>query len=185
MIRMRYGFAVMVVSAGLTSVTLLAQQAPAPAAPPAAAPSAPAVQAPPLTPILAGIKFVAPVRGDALVDFSKPVTKRDKDVVVTSITVRNTMTAPIARLTIDETWYDAAGALVMGSKGVISGLFQPGEVQTVKLMTPFNAKMKANNFTFTHANGAVKPTSVDKIEDPNAPDPKAKPGAKAAAPAKK
>lgn len=182
MIRMRYALATILVSAGLTSVTLLAQEAPAQSAP---APQAAAVPAPPLTPILGGMKFVAPVRGQAQVEFTKPATKRDKDMVVTSITVKNVMTAPIARLTIDETWYDAAGALVNGSKGVVNGLLQPGEVQTVKLMTPFNAKMKANNYNFVHANGAVKPTRVDKIEDPNAPDPKAKPAAKAAASAKK
>jgi hypothetical protein len=160
MVRLRYAFATTVVSAGLVTVTLLAQQDPAP-------------QAPDLKPILAGMKFVAPVRGEAQVEFTKPVTKRDKATVVTSITVKNTMDAPIARLTIDETWYDAAGALVMGSKGVINGLLQPGEVQTVRMVTPFNAKMKANNYNFIHANGAVKPSLVDKIDDPNAPDPKA------------
>jgi len=177
MIRLRYAFATTLVSAGLISVTLLAQGAPAPQA---AAPQAPTVQAPNLTPILAGRKFVAPVRGEAQVEFTKPVTKRDKDMVVTSITVRNTMTAPIARFTIDETWYDAGGALVTGSKGIVNGLFQPGEVQTVRLVTPYNAKMKSNNYNFVHANGAVKPMRVEKIEDPNAPpDPKA--AAKAAA----
>jgi hypothetical protein len=175
MTRLRYAFATTLVSAGLISVTLLAQQAPAP--------QAPAPQAPLLTPILAGRKFVAPVRGEAQVEFTKPVTKRDKDMVITSITVKNTMTAPIARFTIDETWYDTAGALVTGSKGVVNGLLQPGEVQTVRLVTPYNAKMKANNYNFVHANGPVKPTRVDKIDDPNAPpDAKgAKPAAKPAA----
>ena len=170
MIRLRYAFAATLVSAGLISVTLLAQQAPAP-------------QAPPMEQILAGKKFVAPVRGEAQVDFTKPTTKRDKEMVVTSISVKNTMTAPIARLTIDETWYDAAGALVTGSKGVVNGLLQPGEVQVVKIETPFNAKMKANNYNFTHANGVVKPHRVDKIDGGDAKD--AKPAAKPAAPAKK
>lgn len=170
MIRLRYALAATLVSAGLISVTLLAQQAPAP-------------QAPLLQPILAGKKLVAPVRGEAQVDFIKPITKREKDMVVTSITVKNTMTAPIARLTIGETWYDAAGALVTGSKGILNGLLQPGEVQTVKIETPFNAKMKANNFTFTHANGAVKPSRVDKMDAPDAKD--TKPAAKPAAAKKK
>lgn len=174
MIRVRYAFATTLVSAGLISVTLLAQQAPAP--------QAPAPQAPLLKPILAGRNFVAPVRGEAQVEFTKPVTKRDKDMVITSITVRNAMTAPIARLTIDETWYDGAGALVTGSKGTVNGLLQPGEVQTLKLVTAYDAKMKANNYNFIHANGVVKPTRVDKIDDPNAPAAKdAKPGAKPAA----
>ena len=89
------------------------------------------------------------------------------------------MTAPIARLTIDETWYDAAGGLVTGSKGVVNGLLQPGEVQIVRIETPFNAKMKANNYNFTHANGVVKPHRVDKMDAPDAKD--GAPAAKAAA----
>ena len=165
MFRLRYACAATLVSAGLISVSLLAQQAPAP-------------QAPPMVPILAGKKFVSPVRGEAQVDYTKPTTRRDKEMVVTSITVKNTMTAPIARLTIDETWYDGGGALVTGSKGTLNGLLQPGEVQTVKIETPFNAKMKANNYTFTHANGVVKPHRVDKMGGPDAKD--AKPAEKAA-----
>ena len=89
MIRLRYARAATLVSAGLISATLLAQQAPAP-------------PAPTLTPILAGRKFVSPVRGEAQVDYTKPSTKREKDMIVTSITLKNTMTAPIARLTVDE-----------------------------------------------------------------------------------
>jgi hypothetical protein len=166
MIRLRYACAATLVSAGLISVTLSGQQAPAP-------------QAPTLTPILAGKKFVSPVRGEAQVDYTKPSTKREKDMVVTSITVKNTMTAPIARLTIDEIWYDAGGGVVTGNKGVVNGLLQPGETQTVRIETPFNPKMKANNWNFTHANGVIKPHRVDKMDGSDAKE--AKPAAKSAA----
>ena len=138
-----------------------------------------ATQAPPLTPILAGKKLVTPVRGVADVEFTQPVTRREKGLVVTRIQLKNISSAPIARLTIDETWYDAAGGLVTGSKGVVNGLLQPGEVQIVRIETPFNAKMKANNYNFTHANGVVKPHRVDKMDAPDAKD--GKPAAKAAA----
>jgi hypothetical protein len=141
---------------------------------------------PPMTSVLAGKKFTPPVQGAAEVDFTKPVTKKEGDMVVTRIQVKNPMTKPIARLTITETWYDAGGATVGGSKGVINGLLQPGEVQTIKIETPYNAKMKANNWNFSHANGTVpKPHRVEKIDDPNAKEPAAKPASKTASKKKK
>ena len=30
----------------------------------------------------------------------------------------------------------------------------------MKIETPFNTKMKANNYNFTHANGTIKPHAV-------------------------
>jgi hypothetical protein len=88
-------------------------------------------------------------------------------MVVTRITVRNAAAAPIPRLTISETWYDKGGAVLTGGRGVIRGLLQPGEVQTVVIETPFKPGMNANNFNFSHANGTIKPTRVPKLEDPN------------------
>ncbi len=129
---------------------------------------------PPMTSVLAGKKFTPPFKGQAEVDFTKPVTKRDKGMVVTTLQVKNNMTAPLLRLTIDETWYDKAGGLVTGGKGVVTRL-EPGEIATVKIETPYNEKMNANNYNFTHANGTVKPHRVDKLVDPNAKEPAAKP----------
>ncbi|MBI3401804.1 MAG: hypothetical protein HY048_10315 [Acidobacteria bacterium] len=162
MTRVRSTCVATLAAAALIGVTVLAQKAPE------------------MKPILAGKSFTPPAQGLVEVDFTKPVTKRDKEMVVTKIQVRNTMKAPIARLTVDETWYDKGGALVTGSKGIINGLLQPDEVQTVEIRTPYDAKMSANNYNFTHANGGVKPHRVDKIGGPDAKDaPKA-----AAAPAK-
>ena len=132
--------------------------------------------APPLAPVLAGKKFTPPIKGQADVDFTKPVTRREKDVIVTRITVKNTSAAPIPRLTIDETWYDKSGGLVTGGKGVINGLLQPGEVKTVEIQTSYNPKMTANNFNFSHANGTVKPRRVDKLSEAGT-EPATKPAA--------
>lgn len=136
-------------------------------------------QPPPMTPVLTGKKFTPAFKGQAELDFTKPVTKRDGEMVVTTITVRNNATGPLLRLTIDETWYDAAGGLVTGGKGVLNRL-EAGEIGTVKIETPFNAKMKANNYNFAHANGTVKPHKVDKMTAPGEKEPAAKPAAKAA-----
>jgi hypothetical protein len=141
--------------------------------------------APPMTSVLAGKKFTPPVQGAAEVDFTKPVTKKERDMVVTRIQVRNPMSKPIARLTITETWYDAGGTTVGGSKGSINGLLLPGEVQTIKIETPFSAKMKANNWNFSHANGTVpKPHRVEKLEGGDSKEPAAKPAAATKTPAK-
>ena len=131
-----------------------------------AALAAQATQAPNLQPVLAGRKFTPPLRGEALVDFTAPATKREKDLVVTRFQVKNVSTGPIARLTIAETWYDKGGAVVTGGKGVINGLLQPGEVQTIMIETPYNSKMASNQFIFTHAQGTVKPNKVAKMDAP-------------------
>src|SRR5947207_2919328 len=142
-------------------------------------------QAPPMTSVLAGKKFTPPFKGQAEVDYTKPVTKRDKDMVVTTIMVKNNAAGPLLRLTVDETWYDAGGGLVTGGKGVVNRI-EPGEVATVKIETPFNAKMKANNYNFTHANGTIKPHAVPKLAAAGDKDAAAKPAATATkAPAKK
>ena len=141
------------------------------------------VKAPPMKLILAGKTFTPPIKGEALVEFLQPVTKRDGEKVVTRIQVRNKSLGPVARLQVSETWYDKAGAIVAGGKGVINGLLQPDEVQTITISTPYNAKMSANNWNFSHAQGTVKPhlvKSFDAKDAAAAPAAAAKPAAKTA-----
>jgi hypothetical protein len=139
-------------------------------------------QAPQLTPVLAGRNIKPPFKGNAAVEFAKPDRSREKDMVIEKIKVKNLTNAPIARLTIDETWYDKAGATIGGGKGVLNGLLQPGEVQTITVESPYNAKMSANQYRFSHANGGVTPKQVNKFDaEGNADVPKppaAKPAAK-------
>ena len=141
-------------------------------------------QAPPMTSILAGKKFTPPFKGQAEVDFTKPVSKNDKGMVTTTIKVKNNAPGPLLRLTVDETWYDAAGGLVTGGKGVINRL-ESGEVGTIKIETPYNPKMKANNYNFTHANGTIKPHSVPKLLAAGEKEPAAKPASATKAAKKK
>jgi len=141
--------------------------------------------APPMTSVLAGKKFTPPFKGQAEIDYTKPETKNEKGMVTTTIMVKNNAPGPILRLTIDETWYDASGGLVTGGKGVLNRL-EPGEVGTVKIETPFNPKMKANNYNFTHANGTIKPHAVSKAVINGGKEPAAKPASTTkAAPKKK
>jgi len=172
--RARIVVAATLVGAGLAAGGAFAQQA------------QPSSQAP-LTPILGGRKIVAPMRGDADVDFMEKTPKRDKDLIVQQIDVKNTSSAPIARLSIDETLYDKAGAVVSGGRGTIQGLLQPGEIQTVTIEIPYNKNVNSNKYNFTHANGNIKPHRVAKMA-PGAGSSDKEPATKAAsakAPAKK
>ena len=130
--------------------------------------------APEMKSILAGRKVEPPIKGQAEIDFTTPTTKRNGDVVTTTIRVKNTSQAPIARLTISETWFDKGQAQVASSQGSLDKALEPGAVETVTIQTPWNAKMNGNSWQFSHANGTIKPRRVPKVED-----------AKAAAAAKK
>jgi len=60
--------------------------------------AAQAQQAPQLTPVLAGRKFVPPLKGEAAIEYTAPRTARKGETVVTTIMVKNLMPQPIARL---------------------------------------------------------------------------------------
>ena len=124
-----------------------------------------AQKAPEMKPLLAGKKVEPPIKGQAEIDFTTPVTKRNGDVVTTNIRVKNTSGAPIARLTIAETWFDKGQAQVASSQGSLDKPLNPGAVDTVTIQTPWNAKMNGNSWQFSHANGTVKPRRVPKVDD--------------------
>ena len=156
--RARYVFAATIAGVSLSGLALAAQtqgQTQAPASP----------KAPEFKQVLAGKKFTPPIRGAAEVDFIKTPTRRDGTTLVTKIQVKNTSAAPIARLTIDETWYDKSQNIIPGGKGVVNGLLQPGEVQTIEVRTPVNPAMASSMLQFSHANGTVpKPHAVKSFD---------------------
>ncbi len=128
----------------------VAEQA-TPAAPAQAAPAAPA-------------KFVPPIRGQAELGFLNPVTKRVGSEIITVIKVKNlSTTGSIAGLKVDEFWYDKAGDPVSGDTFRYRKPLQPGEVIEVTLRTPVNPKMDRNQYSFTHANGAIKTRKMPKF----------------------
>ncbi len=144
-----------------------------------------AQQAPPMKSVLSGKKLIPPLRGQAEIQYTKPTAKREKEIVVSTFWVKNVSTAPIARLTVNETWYDDSGAVVTGGRGVIP-LLQPGEVQEMHVESTVNPKMKTNTWAFQHANGGVKPILIEKEKMEGIPAEALAPAAKkAAAPAKK
>jgi hypothetical protein len=136
-----------------------------------------AQQPPEMKPILAGRKVEPPIKGQAEIEFTQPATKRNGDVVTTTIKVKNISTGPIARLTISETWFDKSQQQVASSQGSLDKALDPGAVETVTIQTPWNAKMSGNSWQFSHANGTIKPRKVATITDAKAgaaPAPKKK-----------
>jgi hypothetical protein len=111
-------------------------------------------------------KLISPYRGDATVEFTKPVTKRVGANIVTTLTVKNTSPGPLAGFRLEENWSDKTGNLAGGDIYRHPRPFMPGEVINVTFTTPFNARMTSNSYNFIHANGNVKPKAVPKIEAP-------------------
>ncbi|MGE3273564.1 MAG: FxLYD domain-containing protein [Vicinamibacterales bacterium] len=109
-------------------------------------------------------RLVAPVRGEANVEITKPNTKVVSGEVVTTILVKNVSDAPIAGLKVDENWYDKGGNPVGGDTYRHRTPLKPGTVIEVTLRTPRRPAMNSNQYQFSHANGTVKTTVVPKLE---------------------
>lgn len=117
-------------------------------------------------------KLIAPVRGEATLDITKPDTKVIKGEVVTKMTIRNAAKGAIAGLKIEENWYDKAGNPVGGDTYRHPRPLREGEVISITLTTPRTPAMNSNQYQFTHANGSIKTNIVPKIEAPATAAPK-------------
>jgi hypothetical protein len=144
----------------LLATSALAQQANSAQAKPAAKPATPAAQAPPAAPA----KFVPPIRGEAQVSMTKPVTSRAKDELITKFKVKNpSTTGSIAGLKISEFWYDKSGNPVSGDEFRWRKPLMPGEIIDVELRTPVKPTMVNSQYKFEQSNGSVKPSVVPKL----------------------
>jgi hypothetical protein len=109
-------------------------------------------------------KLVAPVRGEAEIGYTKPVSKNDGKFITTTIKVKNLSSGAIAGLKVDEFWYDKDGNPVTGAQPFrYRKPLQPGEVIEVVLKVPINKAMNRNQYKFEHANGKIKTTLLPKI----------------------
>src|SRR5687768_14656253 len=109
-------------------------------------------------------KLISPIRGEAELGFMRPVTKREGNMIVTTIKVKNLASAPIAGLKVDEFWYDKAGEPVTGAQPFrYRKALMPGEIIDVVLRVPTNPKMDRNQYKFEHANGAIKTKLLPKL----------------------
>jgi len=117
----------------------------------------------PQTQTSGAVKWVNPVRGTVQIQYTKPVTKRVKDQVVTTITVKNMSNGPVARLKVEEFWWDKKNNPVASNQDFSKKPVMPGEVVTFTLTTPYSASMNSNNYKFSHAYGNIDPKQVPKF----------------------
>jgi hypothetical protein len=109
-------------------------------------------------------KLIAPARGEVELGHTKPVSKRDGNMVVTTIRVKNLANGAIAGLKVDEFWYDKSGNPVAGAPSFrYRKPLMPGEVIDVVLKTPVNPAMNQPQWKFEHANGKIKPVLMPKL----------------------
>jgi hypothetical protein len=110
-------------------------------------------------------RLVAPVRGEALLQYTKPATKVAANEVITVIRVKNINKAPIAGLRVEENWY-LGGEPVSGDSYRHPRPLPPDTVIEITLRTPRRAGMSSPQYVFSHANGTIKPELVGKLDLP-------------------
>jgi hypothetical protein len=115
---------------------------------------------------LAAQKLVAPMRGNAKVEITRPNTKVVGKEIVTTFLLKNVEAAPIAGVKIEENWFDKAGNPVMGDVFRHGKPLQPGEVITITFKVPRSPNMQRNQYLFSHANGNLKQSVVAKLPAP-------------------
>jgi hypothetical protein len=112
-------------------------------------------------------KMVPPIRGEALLGVTKPVTvpkKIDgKEFIVTTMKVKNMSSGSIAGFKADEFWLDKAGNPVGGDTFRNRKPMLPDEVLTLEFTTPRDPRMSSNQYQFSHANGTIKTQLVPKL----------------------
>ena len=108
-------------------------------------------------------RLAPPVRGQAELGYTRPVSKRAGSNIVTTIKVKNLSVGSIAGLKVDEFWYDKGGDPVTGDTFRYRKPLQPQEVIEVTLTTPVNPKMDRNQYKFEHLNGTIKTTLLPKL----------------------
>jgi hypothetical protein len=119
--------------------------------------------APAAAPAAAPTRLAPPIRGQAELGYTKPVSKREGSNIITKIKVKNLSNGAIAGLKVDEFWYDKAGDPVTGDTFRYRKPLQPQEVIEVTLTTPTNPKMDRNQYKFEHLNGTIKTTLLPKL----------------------
>jgi len=119
-------------------------------------------------------RLVAPHKGTARVEITKPVTKIVGKEVVTTLLLKNLEAKPIAGLKVEEHWYTTAGEPYGSNVYRHRRPIQSEEVIQIEFRMQRSPQQSRNRFTFSHINGEIKQTIVPKL-DPPPPPPKPKP----------
>ena len=110
--------------------------------------------------------LVATIRGPGQVGYLQPVSRRQRNEMVTTFRVQNTSTNALAGFTVDEFWYDRAGDTVAGGSFRMPKPFLPGQIIEVQISIPRDRRMSRNNYEFSHKNGVVEATLFEEMDEP-------------------
>jgi hypothetical protein len=122
----------------------------------------PASQQP--APPVKAAKWAAPLKGEGTIEVIRGMPHRVGQDMVSVLKVKNTSKAPLALLTVEEYWYNAARATVSGDTQRHKALLQPGEIIEITTKSPFKSDMSVNLFMFRHANGKITAKAVKKFQ---------------------
>ena len=110
--------------------------------------------------------LVATIRGPGQVGYLQPVSRRQRNEMVTTFRVQNTSTNALAGFKVDEFWYDRAGDTVAGGSFRMPKPFLPGQIIEVQISIPRDRRMSRNNYEFSHKNGVIETTLFEEMDEP-------------------
>ena len=110
--------------------------------------------------------LVATIRGPGQVGYLQPISRRQRNEMVTTFRVQNTSTNALAGFSVDEFWYDRAGETVAGGSFRMPRPFLPGQIIEVEIRIPRDRRMARNNYEFSHKNGVVEATLFEEMDEP-------------------
>ena len=110
--------------------------------------------------------LVATIRGPGQVGYLQPVSRRQRNEMVTSFRIQNNSTGALAAFKVDEFWYDRGGETVSGGTFRMEKPFLPGQIIAVEIRIPRDRRMSRNNYEFSHKNGVIEATLFDEMDEP-------------------
>jgi hypothetical protein len=151
----------LLLSATLVTTTFARQATPA-----ATKPATPAATSGSPPPAAAKAKFATPLKGEATIDVIQGASKIVGKEVVKTYKIKNTSSAPIAMLKVDEYYYSKTGAMVSSAVQRHKQPFLPGEVIELTTTAPLTPGVVGggNRAQFSHMNGTVKVNPVKAIK---------------------
>jgi hypothetical protein len=142
--------------------TFAGQAAKSTSAAPAKKDAVPATPAP--SPELIKARMRPPIKGTAYIEIIKGTPKAVNGEIHNTTKVKNMSNAPIVGLRIDEYFYIGQKEASVGS-GKLRTALAPGEIAEITTAAQLKPGITGSQLQFSHANGAVKPTSVKKFSE--------------------
>ena len=111
-------------------------------------------------------RLVATIRGPGQIGYLAPVTRRERNEIVTTFRIKNISDGALAGFKVDEFWYDNDGDTVTGDSYRMQRPFLVDQIIEVTLRVPNDSRMERSNYEFSHQNGMVEANLFDEMEEP-------------------